>query len=321
MALQTTKDKQQGKTVFHQTFTYTDEVDEAYQEVREHLKNNQTIMALVGDVSSSRTLYLSELAKEFQIPHLSFFATDDSIFEENPWSFSYRYRYADELEILQTIIDYLDSPSMVVISCDISSIFNRGQDFIESMEYSGETILQTVDVEHQKMDFTDFIEELKSNDELDLIVTFLNEDQFVHFLQQLNREMPHLPVLTTGLILHPQMLSSFLGIHNPIYSFAPYYYLSYLEDTEIHSFFEEYKISLGVHRIDSIAPWIYDGFLLLHSLLPQAKSPSQLREALETYQGDRLLGPIYFNQKGFIESNTLVPVEIHSKSFHELSYP
>lgn len=309
--------------VAHHIITYSGDEEEGYNKAKAFLDNNNAVMALVGDFNSPGTEYMSRLAAAYEIPHLSFFATAETIFGDSPWSFSYRPRVQAEIEqMLEFLANTLESQQVTVIASEQQNLLFRAEMFSNAAVSEG---LEIVDYHVFSQDYDYFQAELKQMREAepqpDALVLFLGSYQLEHFMQQRALARMHKPVLSTGIVVHPELLPVFYAVDQEFYTHVPCFYLNLDHDSALHSFTQRYKIEAGFHRIDTLGPTIYDGFWTLYESMEQAADRQELKEALQAYSQERFIGPVAFDSNGLLRENFYVAVKIRSGRFVEVDIP
>lgn len=306
----------------HRFIRYTGEEAQGYGQAKAYLESNHAVVALVGDFNSAGTAYVAKLAKDFEIPHLSFMATEEEIFQHNPWSFSYRSLVAHETQALLTLVtDRLESKAVIGVYNDLSNIQDRWKAVESLLPEQGVTVSWSKEVSRDQRDFRPFFQSLASKDmESHTLMLFLSSGQLEHFLQQASMAEISQAILVSPVTLAPEIVSELPELNMPIYSLVQGFYfgLQEGEKEELAAFAEAYRINFGQHRMDGLAPWIYDGVKLLHELVEQGLVAKELRESLEAYHEMRMMGTLCFDQVGRIQENPFVEVTIHKGQLKEL---
>lgn len=307
----------------HKYITYTGDEEEGYFKAKAYLEKNNKVVALVGDFNSSGTEYMARLAEEHQLPHLSFFATGEEIFVGRPWSFSYRPRIKHETEtMLGLLVDHLEAKEVIILATEQQNLLPRAEEFREISGDRGVEIVEYHTFSQEEKDFRSIIEGFSTHSStFDALVLFFNSHQLEHFLQQRALAGLETPVLTTGVIIHPELIPVFQGVDHSLYTILPRLFFHLNNDAQLRFFLERYMVEAGFHRIDSLGPWIYDGFWTLHETLEHTNNRQELKEALQVYDNVRFLGCVCFDQEGLLEKNLFVPVRINSGGFEEVYVP
>jgi hypothetical protein len=307
--------------ITHKYIFYTGNEMEGYKKVEEFLKSNSNVIALLGDFNSAGTSLLASLALKYEIPHISLFAIDETIFHDNPWSFSYRSTLAQEHETMMGIINDLNSKNVAFISCDLSNILSRSEEFRKVLKAENKTIFYDKIFSREEKNFKEQIEFLiKEQDNYDSIILFLASNQIEHFLQQAYIYNIQKPIIISVISMSFEGVKELQGIELEMHSFVPLAFLKLSEDDEeFLSLANYYRIAIGYHRFDSLGPWIYDAMILLHELILSNKTPEELRNSLQNYNDMRIIGPVSFNQNGILEESTFKKVKIIDGSFYEVT--
>ncbi|MFP4510217.1 MAG: hypothetical protein ACLFNQ_08800 [Spirochaetaceae bacterium] len=69
---------------------------------------------------------------------------------------------------------------------------------------------------------------------------------------------------------------------------------------------------MGVHRVDSLGPWIFDGVLMLHECLDEHTTRAELREALSRFEEDRIVGSMRFDDTGSLLERAFRPIRLEA---------
>lgn len=298
----------------HHFLTYTGPEENGVQRARDFIRNNTGVVALVGDINSTGTRLLANLASELEIPHVSFFATDESIFPENPWTFSYRERISHETESLIELVQEharLDRPLLIVN--DLQNLVTRWEAFSTQLGEASRHDVAVLEVPRERFDFTEDIERITQGEfNADGIVSFLTADQTEHLLQQLARADLELPVVLSGVLLDYENLRELSGYDFDVYTFAFEHTLGLLSGTDayLNDFARRYRLATGIRRIDSLGPWIFDGMLLLHTCIEMEQTCDGLRDALLATDERRMVGPIRFDSTGALAERTFQLVQL-----------
>lgn len=300
--------------IAHQIITYTGDEEEGYRLAKEYIQNDSSVVAIVGDFNSKGTEFMVSLAEEFEVPHLSFFATDEALFSDKPWSFSYRGRLIHEQEVmLELLTEHVPVSSIAVICSDVSNLKQRWEQLRTKLEGSDVVVHLSELVTSDERNFRLYMDWLvEEQDHYDAIVLFLAAGQIEHFIQQLLIAKIYKPIILSGVNLSPEGVTELQGLTIPMYSFSPRMFLKIGQknDSDFQSFVDRYRVAMGYHRFDSLGIWVYDGLRLLHSLLQEEENPEQIRYLLEQYEGERMVRPISFDQDGKLRDSIFVPVQI-----------
>lgn len=310
----------------HHFISYTGDEAIGAELARDFILENPDVVALVGDISSTGTRLLANVAQELEVPHLSFFATDESIFGLSEWSFSYRERVSHETDALLFLIeDHLVLERPLLIVNDLTNLVPRWREVGTALEESGIRVSGVVEVPRDSFDFTDDIERIVEDEfNADGVVSFLTADQTEHMLQQFTRAGVSMPVLLSGVVLDYENLVDFAGLDLDIYSFAFEHTLRLHEgnDELLTEFARRYQLSMGVRRVDSLGPWIFDGIMMLHECLDEHSTRVELRDALSRFDEERMVGNVRFDETGSLpertfrlirlEAGSIVPIEERS---------
>ncbi|MGF7186226.1 hypothetical protein GGQ84_002320 [Desulfitispora alkaliphila] len=324
MALADYKRTNMNSGIEHHYITYTGSEEEGYRKAREYLETNQAkAVALVGDFNTTGTEQTVKLAAEYSLPHLSFFATNEELFIDNPWSFSYRERLIHETDIMIKILsNQLAADKIAVVVCDLINIAQRWEDLQSNLEEFGIDVYFSNTVSSNENDFTqqiDYLNELQ--DEYDAIVLFLSSRQVEHFLQQLYISGLNKPIALTGISLSPESLRELEGIDLNMYSYAPQLYLqlSQGENHALQEFAKEYRVAIGYHQVDTMGPRIYDGLTLLYDMIEQSDRKEEIKWRLNEYNQERMVGCTSFDIEGRLQSSTYRIVNISNGSYIEVT--
>ncbi|OEH85399.1 hypothetical protein BHU72_04735 [Desulfuribacillus stibiiarsenatis] len=322
LALADYQKQKQRYPITHQYITYTGEEQEGYDKARQYLKENKSVVAIVGDFNSAGTKLLAELAMEFEIPHISFFSTDETIFHEKSWSFSIRNRTAHEMDtMVQLINKHLQVEQVTILSSETSNLIQRAEELELALSSIGIKAQEILTVESGQIDFSNEITRIKGQLTGKAVVIFLGSQQLEHFLQQCQMAEITLPIISTGVVLHPDILHEFVGIKGNVYSVVPKIYLDYAERIDLVTLMERYKIAIGNHRLDASGLWIYDGFQVMYETMNASKNSSQLRNLLRDYNKRHVSYMISFDEHGLIKDSGFIPVTIQGSRFIEVEIP
>lgn len=307
--------------ISHKLITYSGDESNGVAQAEQYLKKDRHVIALVGDIGSSGTRLVAELADRYKLPHLSFFATDDAIFEQYPWSFSYRSTLQQETAVLLDILlRHLSAQRLTVVKTSNASLNARLANLKSLMVGSG---LEIVTEYEFGRDIHDFRSCIARHDwtGTDALLLFLSSAQTEHCLQQLNMGGITVPIVLSSISVPEAVLDELSSINLSMYSLMPsaQVRLDRLTDERFVPFKSLYPVAMGNNRFDSLGLWAYDGFLLLHEFLQQASSPEQVRQALSALLGNRMVGNIRFNSSGILEDSTFTAVRLEGGSFVELN--
>ena len=310
--------------VRHHFITYTGTEETGARLAREFIRDNPEVVALVGDINSTGTALLADVARELEVPHISFFATDESIAAGNPWSFSYRERISHETDAFIDLVQNhvpLERPLLIVN--DLQNLVPRWQAVAGALRETGRPEPEILEVPRDRFDFTADMERVTgSGFGFDGILTFLTAAQTEHLLQQLSRTELTIPVLLSGVVFDYENLIELAAIDLELYSFAFAHTLGLHEgqDTFLMEFARQYRLSMGFRRIDSIGPWVFDGVVMLHECLEEHPTRDGIRQALTEFAEDRMVGRVRFDASGSLaertfrlirlENGNIVPLEI-----------
>ena len=306
-----------------QYLIYTGDESDGFAAARDYLESDNSVVALVGDYNSESTGNLASLAAEFQLPLLSFMATDETIFQNNPWSFSYRPKVSSEIELMIRMTRQL-SPlgSVVILASEQQNLLARAEEFNSSCKQEGIEVLTYSRYQQSSYNFYEEIDQLKPlSSDFDLIVSFLGSDQLEHLLQQLMLKDFEVTTFSTGVVIHPDLLPILKGLDRSLFSFVPCHYLRSDKENKLARFNEMYRLKLGLHRIDTIGPSIFDGLWTLYEYVEQGKRGDSLREAIQNHDLDRHVGRVAFDQDGLSLNDVFQPVRIEAGMFHEEDIP
>jgi ABC-type branched-subunit amino acid transport system substrate-binding protein len=310
-----------GVPIRHVFITYKGDDGNGVAAAEEYLRTDRNVLAVIGDIGSPTTRLVAEFAEKHKLVHLSFFATDDAIFQKHPWSISYRSTLEQEHRVLLDILqDRLKAQRLVLVKTNNQTINPRFVHFKSRVTESGLTIQSEWLYERNIYDFR---EDLQSVDwaGMDALVIMLAADQTEHYLQQLQLAGIRLPVVVTTPSLQPEAFADMASIALELYGLMPSAQIQLADsgDQKFQYFKEGYQTAMGNNRFDTGGFWAYDGFLLLHELLQEARTAEELRKALMVYKGNRLVGSIRFNEFGILLDTTFTPIRIVDGSYESLS--
>ncbi|SDZ12148.1 ABC transporter substrate-binding protein [Tindallia californiensis] len=329
MALEACRsENKEAKSIHHHFIRYTGDETEGYHKAKAYLESNQSVVALVGDFNSDGTAYVARLAEEFQLPHLSFFATDIRIFEEHPQSYSYRSQMSHETTDLMAMASYALNkpykpyqPTVAVVYNDLSNIEARWLEFESLAPAHGIQVVEKRQVSREERDFRPVLaayKELEQN--VDSIILFLSSGQLEHFLQQANMEKIATPIIASPVTFSPETAKELPRLHMPFYSTVQGIYMNLQQgkDETLEGFANAYRVHVGYHQMDGLGPWIYDGVRLIHELTLQELRPMEIKEALDQYHEKRMIGQVSFDKYGLIKESTYVKVLIEDGYLKEI---
>ncbi|SFI30754.1 ABC-type branched-chain amino acid transport system, substrate-binding protein [Tindallia magadiensis] len=332
MALESCRNEnKEAKNIHHHFIRYTGDEEEGYHKAKAYLESNQSVVALVGDFNSVGTEYVARLAEEFQLPHLSFFATDIRIFEEHPQSYSYRSQMSHETTDLIAMASYrlnkpyklnkLDKSKVAVLYNDLSNIEARWLEFESLAPAHGIQVVEKRQVSREERDFRPVLAAYKElEQDVDSIILFLSSGQLEHFLQQANREEIATPIIASPVTFSPETATELPRLNMPFYSTVQEIYMNLQqgEDEMLEGFANAYRVYVGYHQMDGLGPWIYDGVRLIHELTLQKRRPMEIKEALDQYHEKRMIGQLSFDKNGLIKESTYVKVFIEDGCLKEI---
>ncbi|TVQ28654.1 MAG: amino acid ABC transporter substrate-binding protein [Spirochaetaceae bacterium] len=294
--------------VRHHFITYTGAEETGARLARAFIQDNPAVVALVGDINSTGTALLADIARELEVPHISFFATDESIAAGNPWSFSYRERLSHETDAIMDLIQNhvrLERPLLIVN--DLQNLAPRWQAVAGALRETGRPEPDIIEVPRDRSDFTADIEQFTATRiDFDGIISFLTAAQTEHLLQQLSRAELAVPVLLSGIVFDYENLIELAVIDLDLYSFAFAHTLGLHEgcDTFLNEFARQYRLSMGFRRIDSLGPWVFDGVMMLHECLEAHPTRDGIRQALAGFADHRMVGHVSFDATGSLAERT-----------------
>jgi hypothetical protein len=94
-----------------------------------------------------------------------------------------------------------------------------------------------------------------------------------------------------------------------------------MDDQTLQAFAQRYGVAMGVHRLDPLGLWVYDGIDFLCELIAQSGSRPALFEKLVAYKDVRLPGPVTFDDKHQIADSPFTTVKVKNGRFVEVSRP
>lgn len=293
-----------------QYFTYNEE-GPAHSTIEEELSEDRVI-ALIGDISSSTTQELAAIAHRMEIPHLSPIATDETIIEGHPWSFSPRTRLKHESQaIIEIIQNNLETHGLILLSTDMSGFKFRYNDFKERANRAGMDILLDLDIHTQQEDFSSIIEQIEKIPSHIPLVTFLSTSHTIDLYQQLKVMGLSHPKVSTAITMTqeivPYLGEAGTGTYAPIISF----YLEGEKDEKSSGFANTYGEILGTGRVDYSALSIYESLWVLLEVIEEVgQEPEKIRQGLLSYRGRPLVGYVSFNENGLLQENNHLVAQI-----------
>ena len=310
-----------GVSIRHVFITYAGSDDNGVKAAEKYLETDKNVVALVGDIGSPTTRLVAEFADKYKLVHMSFFATEDAIFEDYLWSFSYRSTLQQEHDVLiDMLLNRLIARRLVLIKTNNQTINPR---FVHFRNLLSKTDLAIQSEWLYERDVYDFRKDIAAVDwsNADALIVMLAADQTEHYMQQLQLAGIRLPVIMTTPSLQPEAFADMAPIMLEIYGLMPsaQFRLSESGDEQFNLFRNRYRTAMGNNRFDSGGFWAYDGFLLLHELLQEAQTPDELRIALQSYNGSRPVGRIRFNESGILQDTTFTPIRIVGGSYETIA--
>jgi len=295
-----------GTQIRHHFITYTGEGDVGVKAAESYLDTDPSVMAIVGDISSPSTRFVAELANRRKLVHLSVFATEDAIFQEYPWSFSYRSTLDQEQSNLITLLkDHLHASRIALFRTDNPTINPRIAPLLAKLKAAGMTVVSDIMYDRDTQDFKPDLARTRWAD-VETALLFLSASQTNHILQQMQQTGVAVPVYISTASLSVEAFHETAPIQMEMYTLLPSMYLSIetAADPVFVAFKSQYQVAMGNNRFDTGGFWAYDGFRLLHELVQQVKTPEELRMQLVSYDKGRLVGRIRFDAQGSLRDNT-----------------
>lgn len=305
-------------------FAYTGDEDQAMAEVDQLMAANPGIMAVVGDIGSGGTEKLAQLAQKHQVPHLSFFATDDGIFSRNSWSFSYRATVQHETTAMMDILTRrLRIERVAVIGSTFANNYGRWAEIQSRLRISNIQVVAYEAYARDQFDFRVYLNKLAQAQNFDAVLVFLGANQMEHLLQQLRLIPLGKPLIVSPVSLTYEALSDLSGLETSILTTVQtaILQLQEMDSSALMSFAQRYGVAMGIHRLDPLGLWVYDGIDLLCDLISQSKSRQELFDNLVAYRGQRLPGLVSFDNKRSIESSPFTAVKIIDGRFVKVGTP
>lgn len=308
----------------HILITYEGNEINGYNLAKKYIENNKNISFIVGDFNSPGTNYLSKLSEEYNIPHISFFATDENIFINNKNSFSYRSTLQQEHQIMIKILEEVtNSKNLVIISSSQRNLLQRNEEFNDILKSKTNfSILKNILIDSNTNDFNREINFLKENkNNYDSIILFLRSNQIEHFLQQFSLNQINKSIIINGVSISVEGVEELISINLDMFSFVPEIYLKLYDENEkdLQNFAERYRIAIGYHRFDSLGPWIYDGFLFICDIICEYdKNKNNILDIISSYNEERMVGRVSFDEFGLFNESTFKIVKIENGTFIEV---
>ena len=310
-----------GVHIKHTFITYTGDDGNGVKAAEEYLETDKNVVAVIGDIGSPTTRLVAEFAEKHELVHLSFFATEDAIFEKHPWSFLYRSTLQQEHDILIDMLQNgMNARRLVIIKTNNQTINPRFVHFTNMLSVTDLAIQSEWLYERNVYDFRKDIAAVNWAN-ADALVVMLAADQTEHYLQQLQLSGIRIPIIMTTPSLQPEAFADMAPITLEMYGLMPSAQIRLADsgDEQFSLFRDRYRTAMGNNRFDSGGFWAYDGFLLLHDLLQEARTSGELWKALRSYNGDRPVGRIRFNESGILQDTTFTPIRIVGGSYEVLS--
>jgi hypothetical protein len=259
----------------------------------------------------------AELADRKKLVHLSFFATDDTIFKEFPYSFSYRSTLEQEHNVIIVLLkQHLKARRVAFFRTNNATINPRIAPMAEKLKANG--IALAVDKRYER-DAVDFREDIEKIDwtGIDAAMVLLSAVQTNHFLQQLQNSGVQKPVYLSTASLSVEAFPDTAPIGLELYTLIPSMYKSLAEaaDPDFAAFRSQYQIAMGNNKFDTGGLWSFDGFRLLHELVQVAGTPEELRRLLLSYRKNRLVGPVRFNDRRTLEESTFELIRLKNGAY------
>ncbi len=306
-----------GVRIRHKFITYTGEDGEGVRLAEEHLKNDRSVIALVGDIASPSTRLVAELANRNKLVHLSFFATDDTIFKDYPYSFSYRSTLEQEHAVVLNLLKQrLKARRVVLFRTNNATINPRVGPMQELLKSNGIVLVEDIRYEREAVDFKKDIKKIEWTG-IDAALVLLSAVQTNHFLQQLQNSGARPPVYLSTASLSVEAYQDTAPIGLELYTLIPSMYKSLTDaaDPDFVAFRSQYQMAMGNNKFDTGGLWSFDGFKLLHELAQTAKTPEELRRLLSGYRKKRIVGQVKFNDRGALEESTFEPIRLKNGAY------
>jgi len=304
--------------------TYVGDEDLAMAEVETIIEANPSIIALVGDIGSAGTEKLARIADKHQIPHISFFAIDNSIFSRYHWSFSYRATINHEsMAMMDILSSYLDVNRVAVIGSSFANNYGRWKEIEEKLAKAGIQIVEYQAFARDVYDFKPYLRSLAANRNFDAVLVFIGSSQMEHLLQQVQKIPLGKPLVVSPVSLAFEALPDLAGLDADIVTTVQtaILRLQNMDDQTLQAFAQRYGVAMGVHRLDPLGLWVYDGIDFLCELIAQSGSRPALFEKLVAYKDVRLPGPVTFDDKHQIADSPFTTVKVKNGRFVEVSRP
>lgn len=270
------------------------------------------VIALIGDFTSSTTKELATIANHLRVPHLSPIATDETIIEEQPWTFSPRTRLKHESEAIIGIIqDELLCSNLILLATDIAGFMNRYQDFKERALGLGLEILLDIEIDSRMEDFGAIINEIQEIPSATPIVSFISSNQTVDFYQQLSIQGLGHPRISSAAVINQEIVGYLGEAGEGVYSAIVSFFLVAEEEKKSRDFSANYMEFLGTGRVDNTAISIYESLWALLEVIEEVGvDPEKIREGLLAYRGRPLTGYVSFDTSGLLAENNHLVAQI-----------
>lgn len=280
-------------------------------EIKRDLQEDN-IIAIIGDISSSATWELASIADTLEVPHLSPIATDEAIMRDYPWTFSPRTRLKHESQaIIEIIQEILECKSLILLYTDTSGFIFRYQDFKDRILELGLEILLEIEIHPQLEDFRPIIEKIEEFPPTVPLVTFLSSGHTIDLYQQIKiQDLTH-PKISSSVVMTQEMVEYLGEAGEGVYSAIVSFYLYGEEEEKSRDFSTDYVNFLGTGRVDNTALSIYESLWVLLDVIEEIGVEAQkIREGLLTYRGRPLTGYVSFDSYGLLEENNHHIVQI-----------
>ncbi len=298
----------------HHIIRYTGDESEGYRLADAFLSRNRNVAALVGDFNSPGTGYVAKLAERHRLPHLSFLATDETLFEEHSMSLSYRAPVSQETVVLtQLVQDVLQSRRVVSVYSELGNLSQRWDMMKDPLERAHIGVFRQEEISRETNDFRLLIRELnREKDAFDTVLLFLSAVQTDHFLQQAQLAGMKRAVVISPVSLAPDTLGELPEVSFPVYSAMQRFFLCLHHDKDpaLVEFAQVYRSLIGYHQVDGLGPWIYDGTRLLHQQMREEADPEKLYQKLLGHDEDRMVGRVWFDVNGLLQGDLYAKVRI-----------
>ncbi|MBU0935456.1 MAG: ABC transporter substrate-binding protein [Spirochaetes bacterium] len=307
--------------VRHHVISYTGSEEDAMVEVESYIRSNKDVIAVVGDIGSSSTRLLAQLAYRHSIPHVSFFATDDDIFRENSWSFSYRAGLQQETDSLMGLIQGpLNIRKVAVIASTNATVNGRWQALNSELDKANVQISALRYFERETSDFRPYLQDLQRSADFDAMLIFVTSNQIEHILQQIRLYPIGKPLIVSPVSIPPDGLADLTGLYDELYSAVQRALLGLQDGSNsvLNRYAERYRVAMGTHSLDPLGLWIYDGMDLLCELAESSQTRYDLYRKLLEYDQSRLFTWISFDENRLIKRNTFTVVQIKNGRFEKV---